>query len=78
MVDKETVAEDAAEAVCELGGERDFRHEIKHLVAVGKHAVNQMRVYLGLAASRYPVEQYGRVAAESRVDFAESLILCRR
>ena len=50
VVYAETVAEDAAQAVCELCGEHNLRQQVQHLFTLSDGLRYQMNVYLGLAA----------------------------
>lgn len=49
MIDAHLVAKDAAQALCNLGGEGNLRQQIKHLLPFLQAFVDEVNVYLGLS-----------------------------
>ena len=49
VIDSHTIPKELSKTLCDLGGQRDFREEVKHLLALLQVFVNEMDINLRLA-----------------------------
>ena len=75
MIDAQPAAEDPLQALGYLGGQSNFRQQIKYLLALTDRLINEVNIDFGLATGSDSVEQTDIFLAERNTDFVESPLL---
>lgn len=75
MIDAHLVAKDAAQALCNLGGEGNLRQQIKHLLPFLQAFVDEVNVYLGLSRRGDTMQQGYILLGEGFFDALHGLLL---
>ena len=78
VVDAQTVAEDAAQTVHHLHGQRNLGQEVEHLAVLVQLALYEVDVYLGLAARSHAVQQRHGLLHHGEEDLVVGLLLGAR
>ena len=75
MIDAQPAAKDPLQTLGYLGGQSNFRQQIKYLLALTDRLINEVDIDFGLTAGSDSVEQTNILHAERSTDFVESPLL---
>ena len=76
MVDAQSRTEHTLQSACHLYGEGYLGQEIEHLTALFNGFLNEMDVYLGLAARRDAMQQHHILAHKLHSNLVHGVLLC--
>ena len=77
MVHAQSVAKDPAQPIGKLGGEKEKKQKIEHLLALVQSTLNELDIYFGLAAARDTVKEHSSVALPLPQHLLHGFFLCR-